>query len=112
MAQQTQTRHVDDIRPAIAATLTRPGGTVVDLTTLTGKFKMVDTEGNSKVALTTVGVNVTDAEAGEIQYSPVAADVDTEGSFYAYFVMEDANGKKDTFPVRKGELKIAIMADA
>lgn len=112
MAQEKQIRHVGDLRPAIAVTLVRPDGDVVDLTGLTLKFKMTDAEGNVKTALTTVGVNVTDAEAGEVQYSPVAGDVDTEGSYYAYFVAVDGSSKADTFPARKGEFEIAIMADA
>ena len=108
MAQQIQTRQVGDIRTAIAATLKRPDGTAEDLTGLTLKFAMYDATGSAKVAETSDNVTVTDAEAGEVQYDPVAADVDTEGSFLAYFIAETAGGKQDTFPVTKGELRINI----
>ena len=111
MAVQRQTRHVGDTEVAIAATLKRPDGTVVDLTGLTLKFKMLDSEGSTKVALTDDYVTVTDEDAGQVQYSPVAADVDTAGTYYAYFVTVDGTANLDTFPAEKGEFRIDIKAD-
>lgn len=112
MAVQKQTRQVGDTLIAIAATLKRPDGTVVDLTSLTLKFAMVDSENVVKVAETASNVTVTDATAGEVQYAPQAADVDTEGTFHAYFIAENGSGKQDTFPAETGEFQINIKPTA
>lgn len=112
MSIQRQTRQVGDRLTSIAAALKRPDNTAVDLTSLTVKFKMTSSEGVEKVAETASNVTVTDASAGECQYDPQAADVDTEGTFYAYFTVTAGSGNKDTFPSRTGEFEIAIMADA
>ena len=112
MSVQTQTRHVGDTEVAIAVTLQRPDGTAVNLTSLTVKFKMVSLQGTTKVAETASNVSTTDATAGECQYDPQAADVDTEGSYNAYFTTTDGSGNKDTFPAEKGELVIKFEADS
>lgn len=111
MAVQRQTRHMDDTDTAIAAQLKRPDGDAVDLTDLTVYFKMVDSEGSTKVSLTTDNVTTTDATNGKVQYSPQAADVDTAGTYYAYFVTKDGSGNYDTFPAEKGEFRIDIKSD-
>jgi hypothetical protein len=110
MVVQRQNRQVGNRRIAIAATLKRADKTVVDLTGLTVKFTMIDSEGPVKVAETSIGVTVTDATAGEVQYDLLAADVDTEGTFFAYFIVETAGALQDTFPAVKGEYKICIYA--
>jgi len=111
MTIQKQIRHVGDLRIAIAATLQRPDDTAVDLTGLTVYFKMVDSQDNVVVAKTTTGVTVTGATAGQVQYSPVAADVDAEGTYYGYFIVSDGT-KEETFPVEKGGFEIEIHEDA
>ena len=103
-----QIRQIGDTRTAIAAKLYRPDKTIEDLTGLTVNFAMYDTEGTAKVEETSEHVTVTDAEAGEVQYDPQAADVDTVGTFYAYFIIEE-NDAKDTFPAVKGDLIIDIQ---
>lgn len=111
MAGQTQKRHVGDTRIAIAATLTRPDGTAVDLSGLTVKFKMVDSEdGSVKVAETSDNVTVTDEAAGEVQYDPQAADVNTAGTYYAYFTVYEGTNYEH-FPVHEGEFVIEIYPD-
>jgi hypothetical protein len=110
VAVQTQTRQVGDTRIAIAAQLKRPDGNVVATTGLTPKFAMYDSEdGTAKVAETTSNITVSDAANGKLQYDPQAADVDTEGLYYAYFILEDGTGKQDTFPAKKGDLRIDIQ---
>lgn len=109
MAIKIQNRQVGDRRIAIAATLKRFDGTVVDLSSLTLKFTMVDSEGGVKVVETATGVTVTSATDGEVQYDPLAADVDTKGTFFAYFIAETAGGLQDMFPAVKGEFKICIF---
>lgn len=111
MAGQTQKRHVGDTRIAIAATLKRPDGTAVNLTGLTVKFKMVDSQGTVTVAETTTNVTVTSAAAGQVQYDPQAADVDTAGTYYAYFTVYSGTDFEH-FPVHRGEFVIEIMGDS
>ena len=108
---RTQYRSVGDTRTAIAGTLKRPDSTVENVSGLTVTFRMTDTEGADKVAETSDNVTVTDAANGLVQYNPQAADVDTEGTFNAYFRV--ANGSdKDTFPAIQGEFRIVIGPSA
>lgn len=108
MAVQEQIRQVGDTRIALAATLTRPDGTIVDLSGLTLKFTMVTSQGAVKIAETTVGASITDAAAGEVQYTFLAAGVDTAGTFHAYFIVETGAGAQDTFPATTGDLLVTI----
>jgi hypothetical protein len=112
MAVQTLTRQVGDTQIAIAAALKRADGTVAATTGLTVFFTMIDAQGNVKVAETSDNVTATDAAAGEVQYDPVAADVDTEGTFYAYFITKDGSSKPDTFPAEKGDFRIKLEAQS
>lgn len=108
MSVEVQDRQVGDTRTAIAGICTRPNGDVVDLTNLTMKFAMYDSQGNAKVVETNSNVAVTDAVNGEVEYAPQADDVDTEGTYYAYFIAEAGTGEQDTFPVETGDFKIQI----
>ncbi len=109
MAIQIQTRQIGDRRIAIAATLKRPDNTVVDLSGLTPKFRMCTALGVDKVAETSSNVTVTDATNGLVQYAPQADDVDTVGTFHAYFIVETGAGLQDTFPVIAGDFQIKFM---
>jgi hypothetical protein len=111
MTQNQQLRHVGDTEVALAATLVRPDGTVVDLTGLTVKFTMVDSAGADVIAETDTGVTVTDADSGEVQFTFSAAQVTTGATYYGYFVVIDGTGNRDTFPVRQRDLRISIQAD-
>lgn len=111
MSQQRHDRHVNDTEVALATTLTRPGGTAVDLTDLTVKFKMVANDDTVKVAETDANVTVTDASEGEVEYAFQAADVDTVGTYHAYFVVIDGSGNRDTFPVHEDYLEVKIYGD-
>ena len=109
MTVQRQKRQIGDTQIAIAAQLKRPDGTAVDVTDLTVKFHMVNAQtGADKVAETSANVSTTVAATGMVQYDPVAADVDTVGTYHAYFVTEDDDGKQDTFPAIKGEFQVVI----
>ncbi len=112
MSVQKQTRQIGDTLIAIAAALKRPDGTVVDLTDKTLKFTMVDSENSVKVAETATNVTVTDATAGEVQYDVQDDDVDEEGTFNAYFIVEDGSSRQEMFPAELGEFQINIMATA
>ncbi len=109
MAFKRQTRQIGDTLIAIAATLKRPDGTVVSTVGKTVKFTMVDSEGGAaKVAETSDNVTATDEAAGEVQYDPQSADVDTEGTFHAYFILEDGSGNQETFPAKNSDFRIRI----
>jgi len=112
MSIKEQVRQVGDTATAIAGTLTRPDGTVVDVTSLTVKFVMIHINGTVKVAETSSFVTKTDAPAGDVQYTCQAADVDTPGTYNAYFVTEAGTGEQDTFPVDEGHLRIIIKSQA
>jgi hypothetical protein len=111
MAREVQYRHVNDTKVALAATLTRPDGTAVDLTGLTVKFKMVARNNTVKVAETAANVTVTDAAAGAVEYAFQSADVDTAGRYHAYFITIDGSGNRDTFPVHEDHLEVKIYGD-
>ncbi|MHC4400182.1 MAG: hypothetical protein ACYTG0_10925 [Planctomycetota bacterium] len=105
-----QKRHKGDTHTAIAVALKWPDGTAVDLTDQVVSFYMVSPQGTTKVAVTTDNVVVSDDEAGEVEYSPQASDVDAEGVFYVYFRV--TRGTFFTIPADTGYLKIDIVDDS
>lgn len=111
MSVERQYRQVGDTLTPIAGQLLRPDNTVVDLTGLTVSFVMYNTQGNVKVEETEDGVTVDDAEQGKVSYSPSAADVDTAGTYYAYFLAA-AGSRLDSFPVQTGYFIISIQERA
>ena len=71
-------------------------GSVIDLTGATVKFYM-SLHGES-VLTVDADCNVSDAENGEVEYTWIAADVDTAGLFEGEFVVTFSSGKIETFP--------------
>ena len=112
MAIHTHTRQTGDTRIALSVTCLRPDRSVVDLDGLTLYFEMYDISGNVKVEKTSDNVAVTDVSGGVVQYTFQAADVDTEGTFFAYFIAESVGEAADTFPVETGDLQVIIRAEA
>ena len=84
---------------------------VVNLAGLTVKFQMVSAAGTTKVAETVTGVSVTDSANGKVQYDFQTADVDTAGTFYAWFTVYSGT-EHDTYPVGGRKLVIEISARA
>ena len=86
----------------ISAQLRRKVGTTiedVDRTGETVEFSMVDSEGVDKVAQTPATIDDADAAGGaQVSYAFLAADVDTVGTFYAYFHRVNTSGNLETFP--------------
>jgi hypothetical protein len=78
--------HVAALRlyPACCGLTRGQGSTPIDLTGLTVEFYIV---------------TVDDAENGLVFKEFTAADVDTAGRFYGYFVAIDGDGRGETFPV-------------
>jgi len=90
----------------------RPDRSVVDLDGLTLYFEMYNiSSGSTKVAKTSDNVLVTDAGGGVVQYTFQDADVDTEGTFFAYFIAESAGEDAETFPAETGDLQVKIRAE-
>ena len=82
----------------------------VDLTSLTCKFKMVANSDDSvKTAETASNVSVTNARNGIVQYDFQSADVDTSGTFWAWF-MTYSGSEKDTYPANGRQLKVIISS--
>ena len=82
---------------------------VVDLSNSTCKFLMVAANGVVKVAETDSNVTITDASNGKVQYDFQSTDVDTPGTYYAWF-KNYSGGECDTFPTAGRELKVIITA--
>ena len=112
MATEIHTRHKGDTVKVLSATLEQADENgvfqPVDLSGLTVKFKMIaDADDSVKVALT--NATVTDALAGKCHYDFQAVDVDTKGTFWAYFVVEESS-ETTHYPVTR-ELKVIIYDD-
>ena len=82
----------------------------VNLANKTVTFKMVAEDGTIVVDWTPTGVTVVTESEGKVKYDFTAADVDTAGTFYAWFRVTDVNGETDTFPAGGRKFKIVIYA--
>jgi hypothetical protein len=111
MATSTHTVHVGDTLHPAKVQLTRPDGSVVDLTGLTVKFYAVDEAGASSIALT--DATVTDADQGYVEYDLQPADVATPTTHYGYWRVIDPaqDDEYETFPVASREYEIVVVAD-
>ncbi|TWU12842.1 hypothetical protein CA54_16680 [Symmachiella macrocystis] len=104
--------HVGDTRaPLLVRLYPEKGGTPIDLSGLTVEFYMVNSAGVAVVEQSDTGVTVTDAENGLVSKEFIAADVDTAGRFFGYFVAIDGEGKEETFPVDGRRLVVKVYAD-
>jgi len=110
--KQIHERHIDDTATVIPAVLSKKNSAGVDtVTNLTGKtvtFKLVDEYGTEVLAATSA--TVTDATAGEVEYDFSSEDVDTAGTFYGYFIV-DESGEDDHYPAVRGDLVVTIHGD-
>ncbi len=110
MATQTHTRHVGNTRTAISATLKQEDENgdlqVVDVSSLDVHFDMYDRNGTKVVDAGTVAKD--DGVNGKVSYDFQSADVDTPGTYRAYFVVTES-GEPDHFPIVNGELLIEIL---
>lgn len=71
-------------------------GAVVNLTGSTVLFHMVKKDGTVKVD--EQAATVVSAVGGLVRYAPTANDVDTEGEFFAWFIVVDGSSLRDSFP--------------
>jgi len=113
MANQEHRITQGDTLTPLAATLQQKNASgnyeAVDVTSKDVKFCMVKSDDTTKVALTDSNVSKVDAANGKVQYDFQAADVDTAGTFYAWFVVQ-SGGESDTFPVKGRVFSVVISA--
>ena len=115
MTQQVHRRHLSDTRTVLPVTLQQANEsdvlTVVNLTGLTVKFKMINAAtGTTEIAETTTGVTVETAASGTVKYDFSAAGVDTAGVYRAFFVVYDGT-ETDHFPSATNDLLVKIDSD-
>lgn len=109
MVQQTYDIHIGDGRTPFKATLLQ-GGSPVNLSGLTVKFKLITADGSVLLAETVTGVTVLVAADGTVQYDFSTLAPHTESELYGYFIV--INGiKTDHFPVKHRELRFRIHTD-
>lgn len=80
-----------------------------DLSASTFTFRMVSATDVTAVKVAAGACVIEDAVGGVVRYDPAAADVDTAGEYYGWFV-EMQNSKTDRWP-KDTELLIRILPD-
>lgn len=89
------------------AKLKNRDGTPVDLTGMTVKFRMVNQTG-AVVEVNDASATVVNALTGEVKYQWVVGDIDTAGSYWAWFIRVEG-GQTEHFPA--GHLYEIIIYD-
>lgn len=97
----------NDTAPAFLATLRDGAGAAVDLTGATARFVMRDSEGATKVS---AAATITAPAAGRVQYSWVAGDTDTVGTYAAEVEITFADATVQTFP-SQGYQAVVVWED-
>lgn len=69
----------------------------IDLTGDTVAFRMVDKSNTATVVVNSAAANLDDAANGQVSYDFLAADVDTAGTFAAWWI-RTSGGKTEHFP--------------
>lgn len=102
---------VGDTKQALRFKLQRGGVARSIVAGDTVKFVLTKASDDSaKVAETALNITVNDTAAGDVQYNWQAADVNTLGEYWAYFVVIDSAGKRDTFPADGKKRKVIMYA--
>ena len=90
--------------------------TAIDLTGLTVKATIVNTDETVEMAETTTGVTVVTAASGIVQYDFASgASALAVGTYYLYFVVYGAGAEsteKDTYPTPGEDLKLQVVVTA
>lgn len=98
---------VGNRRTSIADTLIDADGDAIDLTGHTVAFRMIAADGTVKVD--NAAATVDDATAGNVSYAWAAADVDTAGTYYYWWIVTRAsNSKTERFP-GDGRKRLVIL---
>jgi hypothetical protein len=85
----------------------RIAGEVVDLTSKTVKFSLVDEEGTVIVAETSTGVTISVPLSGYAEYDFQSADVDAAGTYYGFFHVYSGS-ERDTY--QPDGIKIIVVS--
>lgn len=83
--------------------------TPVDLTGKTVSFKMTDYLGADVVAETSTHVTVVDEADGLVKYDFQEGDIETPGTYYAWFFVYDGV-EKDSYPSNGREFVIRVFS--
>lgn len=98
-----------DRRTAIAATLRKHDGSLVDLTGCTVAFLMILASDNT-VKIDEAAATIDDADAGQVSYAWTANDVNTAGEYYAWWVVtRTSDSKKDHYPPEGKRFKVHVV---
>jgi len=98
----------NDTSPAIQATCRDANGDPIDLTGASIKFHMK--AGNGDLKVDGVASIVAPAVAGVVNYSWVAADTDTVGTFQAEFEVTYTDATIETFP-NQNNIRVRVADD-
>lgn len=71
-------------------------GVAIDITGKTIRFRMVNAN-TQEVKVSDAVATITDAAAGKARYDWLAADVDTAGVYWAWWIIDDS-GSEEHFP--------------
>ena len=93
---------------AIGAQLKDIDGANIDITGLTMKFRMVNTE-DGTVKVNDASATISVGTDGKVSYAPAAADVDTAGEFAMYF--QDSSSPIRRWPPEGARFKLVIVAE-
>lgn len=97
----------NDTSPSISGTCKDADDVVIDLTSATVRFHMLDDDGETVID---TAATLADAANGLVRYDWVAADTDTAGGFRGEFEVTYYDSTIETFPNR-GFIPIRIYED-
>ena len=98
----------NDTSPKLAVTLEDANGVLVNITGATARFHM-KAFGATHLKVD-APMTVTDASGGTLQYSWVAADTDTAGTYYGEIEVTYADNTVETFP-NNGYFTVIVKED-
>lgn len=100
---------VGDRRTPIAGALKDSAGTAIDLAGHSVAFRMVDAV-NFAPKVSDAPATIDTAASGEVHYDWAAADTDTPGDYWAWFVItRTSDGKREHFPGDGDRLKVTFV---
>jgi len=96
-----------DRREPIQRTLRDSAGVVVSLAGASVKFRMRKKRGSAGAFKVDTTATIVDSPGGIVKYSWAAVDVDTPGSYRAWFEVTFSDTTKQTFP-NEGHILVVV----